>query len=91
MATVSAEKRKQHRVRSRKKSQSEAWKRLRQKSVGEFLDELREYFDNVRAGADPIEAMSGHLCGPKCWHWPAIDTKRQARLRKAPWNQRRPR
>jgi len=29
---------------------------------------LREYNKNVAAGADPIEALHGHICGPNCWH-----------------------
>lgn len=29
---------------------------------------LREYVKDVKAGADPIEALHGHKCGPKCWH-----------------------
>ncbi len=29
---------------------------------------MREYNKNVAAGADPIEALHGHICGPNCWH-----------------------
>jgi len=29
---------------------------------------LREWNKNVAAGADPIEALHGHICGPNCWH-----------------------
>jgi hypothetical protein len=29
---------------------------------------LREYNKSVAAGADPIEALHGHICGPNCWH-----------------------
>lgn len=27
-----------------------------------------KYIENVANGADPIEALHGHVCGPKCWH-----------------------
>ncbi len=52
-----------------------------------LLKALRSYLSAVDAGADPIEALSGHLCGPGCWHWPALDERRRAILMKAPWNQ----
>jgi hypothetical protein len=29
---------------------------------------LADYLDQVDAGADPIEALSGHVCHPTCWH-----------------------
>lgn len=64
-----------------------AWGYLREQKLGDLVDKMREYADNVRHGADPIEAMSGHLCGPKCWHWNQIDEERKKILMKAPWNQ----
>jgi hypothetical protein len=30
--------------------------------------ELARFARDVEAGADPIEAMHGHVCGPGCWH-----------------------
>jgi len=29
---------------------------------------LVDYLDRVDAGADPIEAMHGHICSVDCWH-----------------------
>lgn len=65
------------------------WQYVKEQKVGDVVDQLRDYLDNVRDGADPIEAMSGHLCGPDCWHWDHIDEERKAKLRKAPWNRKR--
>lgn len=59
------------------------WEKVRHMTVGEIV----VYADAVKAGADPIEAMNGHLCGPKCLHWSAMSKEQQAKLRKAPWNQ----
>jgi hypothetical protein len=42
----------------------------------------------VRYGADPIEAISGHLCGPNCLHWTSLSEERRRVLLKAPWNQK---
>lgn len=36
--------------------------------LGEILLKLMTWLDRVRAGADPIEAMGGHVCDPECWH-----------------------
>lgn len=33
-----------------------------------FGAELRRYVRDVEAGADPIEALHGHVCGEHCWH-----------------------
>lgn len=41
---------------------------------------------NVKAGADPIEAFHGHLCGPRCMHWDAMDQERRQQLLRAHWN-----
>lgn len=53
----------------------------------ELLEAFRTYASQVAAGADPIEALSGHLCGPRCWHWEELSPARQAELLQAPWNQ----
>lgn len=64
------------------------WDFVREQKVGDLVDQFQQYSENVANGADPIEALSGHLCGPHCWHWDNIDENRRARLRKAPWNRR---
>jgi hypothetical protein len=38
------------------------------KNPGKYLRALRDWAKLVREGADPIEAMHGHKCGPSCWH-----------------------
>jgi hypothetical protein len=54
-------------------------KRRRPRSVGKILDEilknpgklvvaLKRWSNLVAEGADPIEAMHGHKCGPDCMH-----------------------
>lgn len=30
--------------------------------------DLTRYLDAIDQGADPIEALHGHVCGPDCWH-----------------------
>lgn len=62
------------------------WEKVRHMTVGEIVDKAKFYADCVKAGADPIEAMNGHLCGPKCMHWEYMSKEQQAKLRKAPWN-----
>lgn len=62
------------------------WEVLREQKLGDIVDRFKEYADNVRDGADPIEAMHGHLCGPKCWHWEFLDEKQKEKLLRAPWN-----
>lgn len=52
-----------------------------------LLDDLRSWVDAIDHGADPIEALSGHLCGPRCWHWEVISGERKEKLLRAPWNQ----
>jgi hypothetical protein len=52
-----------------------------------FFSALAEWYELVSHGADPIEAMHGHLCGPRCWHWDALPEERKVELMKAPWNQ----
>lgn len=46
-----------------------------------------EWWAAVRAGADPIEALHEHHCGPPCWHWETLPEHEKEKLRKAPWNQ----
>lgn len=33
-----------------------------------YLAALKDWKKLVDNGADPIEAMHGHKCGPGCWH-----------------------
>jgi hypothetical protein len=33
-----------------------------------IIRDLRKYVAAVKGGADPIEAMHGHICRPGCWH-----------------------
>ena len=35
---------------------------------GKTAEAFRQYKKRVDEGADPIEAMHGHVCGPNCWH-----------------------
>lgn len=51
------------------------------------FDSIKQYLSNVSLGADPIEAASGHMCGPKCMHWDSMSEERRQKLMKAPWNQ----
>lgn len=39
-------------------------KKREERALGSVLEELRGF----KHGADPIEAMHGHVCGPDCWH-----------------------
>ncbi len=55
----------------------------------QLLEDIAEWGRNVEAGADPIEAAHGHLCGPGCLHWEDMSRKEQTRLMKAPWNRER--
>jgi hypothetical protein len=32
------------------------------------VDGVKKYISDVENGADPIEALHGHVCSPKCWH-----------------------
>ena len=64
-----------------------AWAHVREQKVGDLYDRAKLWADAVSHGADPIEAMHGHLCGPECMHWAAMSKERQAKLKKAPWNQ----
>lgn len=66
-----------------------AWATLREQKVGDLYDRARSLAEAVAHGADPIEAMHGHLCGPDCMHWDTISAERKAKLRKAPWNKGR--
>lgn len=33
-----------------------------------YIAALKDWKKLVDEGADPIEAMHGHKCGPDCWH-----------------------
>lgn len=48
-----------------------------------LFEELKRILDAVDHGADPIEALHGHLCGPKCWHWEALSEERKRQLMRA--------
>jgi len=39
----------------------------------ETLAGLRKYAHVVADGADAIEAMHGHICSSKCWHFPGFE------------------
>jgi len=65
-----------------------AWAHLREQKVGDLYDRAKLWADAVSHGADPIEAMHGHLCGPECEHWETMSAERKAKLRNAPWNKR---
>lgn len=65
-----------------------AWEYLREQKVGDLYDRAKFWADAVSYGADPIEAMHGHLCGPECKHWETMSAERKAKLRSAPWNKR---
>jgi hypothetical protein len=52
------------------------------------LDLLRNYFESLDHGSDPIEALHGHQCGPTCWHWEAVPEDQKEKLLRAPWNQK---
>jgi hypothetical protein len=65
------------------------WEHVRDQKVGDLYDRAKFWTEAVAHGADPIEAIHGHLCGPECMHWETISAERKARLRKAPWNQGR--
>jgi len=53
-----------------------------------WLEDLKQWWSAVTHGADPIEALSGHLCGPDCWHWAALSEERKRELLQAPWNRK---
>lgn len=58
-----------------------AWRKLIDTILADpqaALDGVRKYVRDVRSGADPIEALHGHVCSAECWHgqagvvtWPA--------------------
>jgi len=54
-----------------------------------LMDIVKEYVEQLGDGADPVEALSGHLCGPGCWHWDTMSDERKRELLRAPWNQKR--
>jgi hypothetical protein len=70
-----------------KKEARDFWDRIKDEKVGDLAMQARLYAEVVAAGADPIEALHGHLCGPKCWHWDSMTRERRELLKKAPWNQ----
>jgi hypothetical protein len=58
-----------------------AWRKLLDTILADpqkAMDDVRRYVRDVRGGADPIEALHGHVCSAECWHgqagavtWPA--------------------
>mgnify|MGYP001397528267 CR=1 FL=1 len=40
----------------------------KQPSIVDLFGALRDWAKLVSDGADPIEALHGHKCGPTCWH-----------------------
>ena len=42
--------------------------RVRELGVLGVAQEFFRYFRDVAEGADPIEAMHGHICSDDCWH-----------------------
>jgi len=67
-------------------SWSKFWEAVKDEKVGDLAAKFKQYAENVRDGADPIEAMSGHLCGPHCMHWGTMSEEQRKKLKKAPWN-----
>lgn len=55
-------------ARKRKRASTRKSVDWRNRTVGELVDAFAEYARLVRDGADPIEALHGHVCGPDCWH-----------------------
>ena len=55
--------------------------------MNKLLKDLKGLLDATAHGADPVEALSGHLCGPGCLHWGSLSEERKRKLLKAPWNQ----
>lgn len=59
-----------------------AWRKVLDQVLADpqaALDEVKRYVRDVRGGADPIEALHGHVCSAECWHgqagafvWPAL-------------------
>jgi hypothetical protein len=58
-----------------------AWRKLLDTILADpqkAMDDVKRYVSDVRGGADPIEALHGHVCSAECWHgqagmvtWPA--------------------
>lgn len=46
---------------------------LRKLLSPEGLKAVSQYASRVAQGADAIEAMSGHVCSSKCWHFPGFE------------------
>jgi chromosome condensin MukBEF MukE localization factor len=65
------------------------WNQIKDKTIGQIVEDVRTYARNVEAGADPIEALHGHLCGPGCTHWDHLTEEQRDRLEQAPWNQKK--
>jgi hypothetical protein len=42
--------------------------RVRELGFAGVVREFVRYFRDIEAGADPIEAMHGHICDANCWH-----------------------
>lgn len=59
----------------RRRRRSSSGSSAKMPSAKEFFKALRDWWKLVKAGADPIEAMHGHVCSPSCWHNQFIDGK----------------
>ena len=75
--------------RTRPRTWREAWDYIKDQRIGDLVGKAEQYAKNVEAGADPIEALHGHLCGPDCMHWETMSEAQKEKLRKAPWNQKK--
>ena len=48
-----------------------AWRKVLDQFLADpkgVIEEVKRYVRDVEAGADPIEALHGHICSPECWH-----------------------
>jgi hypothetical protein len=58
-----------------KRRPSVAWE------FAKFLaNDLQRWARLVERGADPIEALGGHECGPGCWHWEHMPEDKRAEI-----------
>jgi hypothetical protein len=48
-------------VRARPRKKSSFW--------SEFTGHVSGFVEALAGGADPIEAMGGHVCNERCWHY----------------------
>lgn len=51
-------------------------------SADGLMGAFRRLCDDLDAGADPIEAMSGHVCSVRCWHYELGDEAQRERIRR---------